>query len=37
MGESLEQTLQPDASRHTLARFLEDVASRYGARPALRF
>ena len=29
--------LQPDPARLTLARFLEDVASRYGERVALRF
>lgn len=29
-------SLQPDARRYTLARFLEDVAARHGARPALR-
>ncbi|HME71073.1 MAG TPA: class I adenylate-forming enzyme family protein [Myxococcota bacterium] len=29
--------LQSDSSRFTLPRFLEDVTSRHGARPALRF
>jgi acyl-CoA synthetase (AMP-forming)/AMP-acid ligase II len=29
--------LQPDATRYTLPRFLDDVAERYGPRTALRF
>ena len=33
----LRLALQPDASRLTLPRFLEDVVARYGKRVALRF
>jgi len=33
---SAELALQPDASRFTLPRFLEDVIERHGGRPALR-
>jgi acyl-CoA synthetase (AMP-forming)/AMP-acid ligase II len=34
---SLGLTLQPDPTRWTLGRFLEDVAQRHGPRPAFRF
>jgi fatty-acyl-CoA synthase len=34
---SAELRLQPDSSRYTLPRFLDDVAERYGPRVALRF
>lgn len=34
--ESLALRLQPDESRLTLARFLQDVVERHGDRPALR-
>ena len=37
MSASLGLSLQPDPSRWTLARFLEDVADRHGERVALRF
>jgi fatty-acyl-CoA synthase len=37
VAEGLELSWQPDASRYTLPRFLEDVAARHGGRPALRF
>ena len=36
MERSPELALQPDASRYTWARFLDDVAERHGARTALR-
>ena len=36
MEQSPELGLQPDASRYTWARFLDDVAERHGDRPALR-
>ncbi len=35
--DGLGLALQPDPARLTLARFLEDIASRYGERVALRF
>jgi acyl-CoA synthetase (AMP-forming)/AMP-acid ligase II len=37
VSASLGLSLQPDPSRWTLARFLEDVADRHGERVALRF
>lgn len=37
MDASLDLRLQPDPSRWTLPRFLDDVVTRHGARPALRF
>ncbi len=36
-GRDLSLALQPDASRLTLPRFLDDVAARHGPRVALRF
>ena len=36
MAQSLELGLQPDSSRFTLPRFLEDIAERYGDRVAIR-
>ena len=37
MEQSPELGLQPDSSRYTWARLLEDVAERHGSRTALRF
>lgn len=37
MKRDLKLALQPDASRYTWGRFLEDVAERHGDRPAIRF
>ena len=37
MRQELELALQPDSSRYTWGRFLEDVAERHGERPAIRF
>ena len=37
MQVSAALRLQPDATRYTLPRFLDDVAERHGSRTALRF
>ena len=37
MQVSAQLRLQPDPTRYTLARFLDDVAERHGPRVALRF